>query len=58
MSTIIPEGEDIQRAIKWISANLDENPSQSKNKLIEQAVFKFDLSPKDADFLLNFYSKK
>jgi len=58
MSTIIPEGEDIQRAIKWISANRDENPSQSKNKLIEQAVFKFDLSPKDADFLLNFYSKK
>lgn len=58
MSTIIPEGEELQRAIKWISANLDDDPSQSKNKLIEKAVFKFDLSPKDADFLLSFYSKK
>ncbi len=58
MATIMPEGEEIQRAIKWISANLDENPNQSKNKLIEQAVFKFDLSPKDADFLQGFYSKK
>ena len=58
MATIMPEGEEIQRAIKWISANLDENPNQSKNKLIEQAVFKFDLSPKDADFLQGFYCKK
>ncbi len=58
MTTIIPEGEDLQHAIKWISSNLDENPSQSINKLVEKAVFKFDLSPKDADFLLNFYSKK
>ncbi len=58
MATIVPEGEEVQRAIKWISANLDEKPDQSKSKLIEQAVFKFDLSPKDADFLLNFYSKK
>ena len=58
MATIVPEGEEVQRAIKWISANLDENPNHPKSKLIEQAVFKFDLSPKDADFLLNFYSKK
>jgi hypothetical protein len=58
MATIVPEGEEVQRAIKWISANLDENPNQPKSKLIEQAVFKFDLSPKDADFLLGFYSKK
>jgi len=58
MTTIIPEGEDLQHAIKWISSNLDENASQSINKLVEKAVFKFDLSPKDADFLLNFYKKK
>lgn len=58
MTTIIPEGEDLQRAIKWISSHLEENPSQSINKLIEKAVFTFDLSPKDADFLSNFYSKK
>lgn len=58
MTTIIPEGEDLQRALKWISSHLDENPNQSLNKLVEKAVFTFDLSPKDADFLLNFYSKK
>ena len=58
MTTIMPEGEELQRAIKWISGNLDDDPKQSINKLVEKAVFKFDLSPKDADFLLNFYKKK
>lgn len=58
MTTIIPEGEDLQRAIKWISSHLDEDPKQSLSKLVDKAVFTFDLSPKDADFLLNFYSKR
>jgi hypothetical protein len=55
MSTILPEGEDLRRAIKWISAHLQENAEQKLGPLIHEATFKFDLSPKDADFLLNFY---
>lgn len=57
MSGLLPEGEDLRRAIKWISANLQENPDQKIGKLVQEATFKFDLSPKDADFLLEFYSK-
>ncbi len=58
MSNIMPEGEEIRRAIKWISSHLEDNPDQSVNKLVEQAVFTFDLSPKDADFLINFFHKR
>jgi hypothetical protein len=58
MSNILPEGEDLRRAIKWISAHLQENPGQSVNPLVHEATFKFDLSPRDADFLLMFYRKK
>ena len=29
MSTVIPEGKNVQNAIKWISANLEENENQS-----------------------------
>jgi hypothetical protein len=58
MSAMMPQGEDIRRAVKWIAENLDANPAQSRNKLIEQAVFKFDLSPIDTEFLMNFFSKK
>lgn len=55
MSTIMPEAENVQKAIKWISANMEENGNQSLHKLIESAVFKFDLSPKDTEFLLGFF---
>jgi hypothetical protein len=58
MSNILPEGEDLRRAIKWISAHLHENPEQSVNPLVHEATFKFDLSPRDANFLLMFYRKK
>jgi len=53
MSTVTPTGEDIRRAVKWISENMEENPDQVRIKIIEQAVFKFDLSPIDAEFLIN-----
>lgn len=58
MSAIVPEGEDIRRAVRWISENLAVNPDQARIKLIEQAVFRFDLSPLDAEFLINFFRKK
>jgi hypothetical protein len=56
MSQIQPEGEEIRKAIKWISANLEEG--KKKSQLIEEAALKFDLSPAQTDFLLNFFSKK
>jgi hypothetical protein len=55
MPTIMPEAENVQKAIKWISANMEENDNQPLHKLIESAVFKFDLSPKDTDFLMGFF---
>ncbi|HOK07578.1 MAG TPA: hypothetical protein PK836_09935 [Syntrophales bacterium] len=58
MATVMPEGEDLKRAIKWISTSLEENPNQSLIKLVEQAVFKFDLSPVDNEFLINFFKKR
>ena len=58
MPTVMPTGEDIRRAVKWISENLEADPSQARLQLIEKAVFKFDLSPLDMEFLINFFSKK
>ena len=58
MHELLPEGEDIRRAIKWISGHLQENPCLTALPLVQDAIFKFDLSPKDAEFLIRFYSKK
>jgi len=58
MATIVPDSDDVQRAIKWISQSLEEKPDQSVAKLVEQAVFKFDLSPVDSEFLIGFFKKR
>lgn len=55
MATVMPEGENIQKAIKWVSANLEDSTTQPLHALIEKAVFKFDLSPKDTEFLMGFF---
>ena len=56
--SLLPEGEELRRAIKWISSRLTEDSDLGLAPLLQEAIFKFDLSPKDAEFLLNFYRKK
>jgi hypothetical protein len=58
MTTVQPEGEDIRRAIKWISEERKFNPDAKDSKLIEDACLKFDLSPMDAEYLRNFMKKE
>ncbi len=57
MTTIMPEGEDMRRAIKWISARREETPEMPLFMLIEEAAFQFDLSPLDQEFLTGFFQK-
>ena len=54
MSTVQPEGEDLRKAVKWISEERKYDPKAKASKLIEEACLKFDLSPMDAEYLLNF----
>jgi len=56
--SILPEGEQLRRAVKWISDERVENPKVSMSKLIGDACLKFDLPPKDAEFLSHFLLKK
>ncbi|MDF1592844.1 MAG: hypothetical protein P1P89_15115 [Desulfobacterales bacterium] len=48
---IEPQGEDLRKAVKWISEEHLDNPNKKARQLIEAACLKFNLSPKDADFL-------
>ena len=57
MPGLLPEGEDLRRAVKWISNHRQEDPDRSVRQLVQEAVFKFDLSPKDADFLIGFFKE-
>jgi hypothetical protein len=57
MTTVMPEGEAIRRAVKWISASLEEHPDKAAQSFVQEAVLRFDLSPKETEFLMEFYKK-
>lgn len=49
--TIRPDGENIRKAIKWFSAERQDNPDTPIHKLVDQACIHFNLSPKEAEYL-------
>ena len=57
MSPIQPEGEDLRRAVRWISERLKDDEGAAIASLIREASFKFNLSPKDETFLFAFYKE-
>ena len=56
--SIVPEGEQLRKAIKWISEESANNPGTGLAKQIDDACMKFDLPPKDSEFLFRFFTEK
>jgi hypothetical protein len=54
--SILPEGEQLRKAIKWISDVRVEDPKASLLGLMEKACLKFDLTPKDSEVLMHFFA--
>lgn len=52
MMSIVPEGEILKKAVKWVSEERKRKPEKKVEKLVEEACMKFDLPPKDAEFLM------
>jgi len=50
---IQPTGEDLRKAVQWVSDERQYNPGKELKAVIQEACVKFDLSPLDADFLLS-----
>jgi hypothetical protein len=57
MTTIMPQGELMRRAVTWIDGQRTET-GQSFTALIDMAALRFNLSPKDADFLKSFFKEQ
>jgi len=58
MATIQPKGEKVRQAVKWIAAERTENEAKAISLLIQEAALKFNLSPKEEEFLNSFYNEK
>ena len=57
MSTIQPKGEKVRQAVKWISEKRREDEIRSFFVLIQEASQRFNLSPRDEEFLVSFYKE-
>lgn len=55
---IISEREETKKAIRWVSEKLEEDPTQSIHKLVDKAIFEFNLSPADSEFLIRFFHER
>lgn len=58
MPTVMPEGGAVRKAVQWVSKMREEGAKASLAILIEQASVRFNLSPKDCEFLNRFFSEQ
>ena len=56
--SILPEGEQLRKAVRWISEERQTRENANLAKLIDEACIKFDLSPADTDFLFRFFTEE
>ncbi len=56
MSPILPEGTSLRKAVQWIS-KMKEEGNALLPTLVDQACMRFNLSPKDAEFLCRFFAE-
>ena len=52
MSNIMPGGENLRNAVKWISEMRKDSGVVSEKELIQQACLKYNLTPLEADYLI------
>ncbi len=57
MATIQPKGEKVRQAVKWISEKIKEEQGHGIGAMITDASAQFNLSPKEEEFLRDFYEK-
>jgi hypothetical protein len=57
MTTIQPKGEKTRQAVRWISEMRQDGDDRAIHLLIEEASQRFNLSPKDEEFLKAFYKE-
>jgi hypothetical protein len=56
MTTVMPQSELMRKAVAWVNEQLAE-PGSSLKKIVNDAGMRFNLGPKEQDFLRDFFSK-
>lgn len=56
MTTIMPQSELVKKAVAYLQERLNDG-SENLAKLLDQAGMRFNLSPKEAEMLKDFFQQ-
>jgi hypothetical protein len=56
--SIQPQGENIRKAVKWISEEYQYGTGKSRKQLIIDACLKFNLTPNEEEFLVRIIQEQ
>ncbi len=52
------KGDKLKNAITWVNEMRNLIPGENINKLTDEANVKFDLNPKESEFIINFFKEQ
>jgi hypothetical protein len=58
MTTVMPKGENLRNAIKWIDEARREAHPPTDRKLLDEACLRFNLTPLENEYLAKFIAGK
>lgn len=53
-----PTGDKMKKVLCWVSEVLQDNPEKQRKDIFHEAQTRFDLSPKECDFLNKHFAGK
>ena len=51
VNDILPSGDKMKKTLCWISEMIKTHPDKTRKQIISEAEIRFDLSPKECDFI-------
>ena len=51
VDAILPSGDKMKKTLCWVSEMLKAHPEKNRQQIISEAEIRFDLSPKECDFI-------
>ena len=58
MTTVMPKGDNLRHAIKWIDEARKEASPPSDRQLLDEACLRFNLNPLETEYLAKFIAGK
>lgn len=56
MSTIMPKDKKVRDALQWASEQISQG--QEHKKALQEAIFRYNLDPKQEDYLYRLFSEQ